>query len=183
MTDLENAIRATGLPLRYREIRPTGPPEWLERLSKVRDLLTNGTAILLHGERGRGKTQLAAELIREALEAGRTARYMELVDFFRALRDTFGTKEPSQKVIDQMVRPWLLVLDECHERSDTRWENIELTGVVSKRYNEERPTILISNLTREKLAEAFGPSAISRACHGGGAVELTGRDFRKEPMP
>jgi DNA replication protein DnaC len=53
-----------------------------------------------------------------------------------------------------------------------------LTHIIDGRYGNERPTILISNLTAGELTASLGDSITDRMRQGGGIIEITGASHR-----
>lgn len=156
-------------------------PDWFVTLYEELWLkLESGSTVLVYGPRGTGKTQLTVELIRKACRNHLASRYSRLSEFYRALKDTFGGDGKTEDVVKRFRRPWLLVLDECHDTSGTDWAQMELNDLIDYRYGEGRPTILVSNLTVPEMGEVFGPSVISRTWEGGGAYEVNQKNWRKE---
>lgn len=155
---------------------------WLAKLTEIASRVGTGFLIALIGDRGPGKTQMGVELIRRCCETGRSARYVTAMDFFIAVKASYGdgADERERAVIQSFARPRLLVFDEVQERGETDWENRLLTHLIDLRYREERDTLLIANLLREPFIESLGPSITSRLIETGGIVECSWPSFREE---
>ena len=92
----------------------------------------------------------------------------------------FRRDGPSEKAtVSKLIDAALLVIDEAHERSDSAWENSTLANVVDRRYDAERATILVSNLTKAAFAQAIGPSIVSRIHEAGETVVCDWGSFRQ----
>jgi DNA replication protein DnaC len=130
------------------------------------------------GNRGTGKTQLAAEIIKD-LEPDR-ATYTTAMALFLRIRATFdkAATENQKDIVRELSRTPLLVIDEMQERAESAWENQMLTHIIDGRYGNERPTILISNLTAGELTASLGDSITDRMRQGGGIIEITGASHR-----
>lgn len=172
----------TGLPTRYR--RRWEHPEdeqWKRRFQRIKDRLQNHRATLaIIGNRGTGKTQLAAEIIKDI--APESATYITAAELFLRLRASFdkGTSETESDIVRELSRAKLLVIDELQERSESAWENQRLTLILDKRYANERPTLLLSNLTTAELTASLGDSITDRMRQGGGVIEITGPSHRSK---
>jgi DNA replication protein DnaC len=169
----------TGWPTMWVDEVLSAPPtgeEWLTAARKAQDKIKTGGIILLCGHRGNGKTRMAAEF---AIRAG-SSRYRTAMRFFLEIRATFSNRDVSElDIIDDLAKTDLLVLDEMQERSETDWENRLLTHLIDARYAEKRPTILISNLTKQQLGKSLSPSVIDRIRGNGVSVEFNWESFRK----
>jgi DNA replication protein DnaC len=130
------------------------------------------------GNRGTGKTQLAAEIIKD-LDPDR-AIYTTAMGLFLRIRATFDkeAKETQERIVRELSRTPLLVIDEMQERAESAWENQMLTHIIDGRYGNERPTLLISNLTAAELTASLGDSITDRMRQGGGMIEITGQSHR-----
>jgi DNA replication protein DnaC len=71
------------------------------------------------------------------------------------------------------------VLDEFQERGETDFENKKITTIIDARYAHERPTILITNYTREKLASTLSPAVLDRIRENGCGLHFNWGSFRK----
>jgi DNA replication protein DnaC len=184
-------MSAFGWPDRYLE--PLDSPEgveWLSALSVANAIIGSGGILILHGKRGTGKTQLAAEVARSKrfpFDAGtkadpkRSAHYQTAMRFFLTVRATFkkGSDKTELDIIDRMTEPGLLVIDELQERGETAFEDRLLTHLIDARYGARRPTILIANLRRDELGKALGPSIVDRVHENGKSIDFTWNSYRR----
>lgn len=174
---------ASGIPPRYVEALENGVT-LTEEQERVRGLaaiiLAAGGFAAIIGPRGTGKTHLAAVIGQEACEQ-QSVRYLKVLDYFRAVKDTFGRDAAVSEsdVVKQHVAYGLLILDECHERSGSDWELTQLNDLLDRRYSSRRATLLISNQTRAALAENLGASICSRLREDGDVLELAGESYRE----
>ena len=185
-------LSAFGWPDRY--IEPLDTPEggeWLAGLALSYPVIESGGILILHGKRGTGKTQMAAEIARakrypidggNPLDAKRSAHYRTAMRFFLTVRATFkkGAVTSELEVIDQLTAPGLLIIDEFQERGETAFEDRLITHLIDARYGAGRPTILIANLTKEQLGPALGPSIIDRATESGRRIDFTWNSYRRK---
>jgi DNA replication protein DnaC len=182
--ELRRRWEAAGVPARHavkvKQLREATSGPWLEVYNRLRDQLGDGFIIALLGQRGTGKTQMAVCLIRDAVEAERTALYIRASDLFRELRSTFRTDadESERDVLQRICSVGFLVIDEAHEGAGTDYEARILTDIVDARYNRVLSTLLLSNLMADAFAQAAGPSIVSRMHECGGAIVCDWPSFR-----
>jgi DNA replication protein DnaC len=184
-------LSAFGWPDRYLE--PLDNPqggEWLAGIALSAPVIEQSGILILHGKRGTGKTQMAAEIARAKrfpLDAGtkadpkRSAHYQTAMRFFLTVRATFkkGSDKTELEIIDRMTEPGLLVIDELQERGETAFEDRLLTHLIDARYGAKRPTILIANLTKDELGKSLGPSIVDRIRENGRCIDFTWNSYRR----
>jgi DNA replication protein DnaC len=181
-TDYRAISSATGMPKRYRPDWPRPcDATWTENFRKVMAAVRSGAIIALIGNRGTGKTRLAAEAARNFAPAH--SSYTTAMGLFLRIRATFGKKkggESEDSIVNELSKSPLLVLDEVQERGNTPWEDRLLTHILDRRYGAMLPTVVIANLTESALIECLGDSIVSRLEEGGGILEITGPSHRSQ---
>lgn len=185
MADLARRLLGAGFPARH--VRQLGAGLHGPSLAKARELwprLAGGDALfLLTGDRGPGKTQMAAWWAGERVRAGQSAgRYVKCADLLGEIKATWheggrrvGTEHD---VLRKYRRAPYLVIDEFHERGGSDWENRCLVNLLDHRYDDMLATVLIANFAESKVAEAIPASVISRAQQTGGLVVCDWRGYR-----
>ena len=79
-----------------------------------------------------------------------------------------------------LVTPHLLVIDEVGATKPTEFELATLFNVINGRYEQQKPTVIITNLKPSELAEAIGERCVDRLREGGGiAVKFEWASARK----
>jgi DNA replication protein DnaC len=188
----EALFDASGCPDRHATnlyaIEEWQNPKWLE----LRDLFVqqagyaNGYLVALLGKRGVGKTQLAVSVVRKCAGELMTCQYVKAMDLFRDLRRAYAPVAKGERgereddIIDKWVGYDLLVIDECHQRGETDWEQNTLVNLLDRRYDSHNCTILIANQTRAEFAESMGSSIVSRIHETGEAFECDWGSYRKQ---
>ena len=84
------------------------------------------------------------------------------------------------QVVKKYTDAGLLVIDEFQERGETDFENKKITTIIDARYAHERPTILITNYTREKLASTLSPAVLDRIRENGCGLHFNWTSYRKQ---
>ena len=178
---IDRLINQCGLPSRHSKSFPREGKEWLATETRLKAKIGSGFIIALCGGRGVGKTQLAESLARESASQNRSSRYITAMEFFLEIKASFrpDSTVTEKQVIEEFIRPKLLIIDETQERGETKWEDGLLTHLIDRRYRQERDTLLISNQTKEAFAESIGPSIASRIIETGGIVLCNWPSFRK----
>ena len=157
---------------------------WRDKALGLIARLGQGGIVCLHGSRGGGKTQMAAQMAkamcrREAQQPDGGHRfpalYVRAMEIYMAIKATYtrDAGETEAEVVHRYCRPLLLIIDEAHEKPDSAWAMSLLTLIVDKRYAEGRKdTVIIANAqTAQEMAALVGPSIASRAVETGGMVD------------
>jgi DNA replication protein DnaC len=142
----------------------------------------NGTCLILAGNPGTGKTHLAAGVANYLLENGSTAVYSTAMTAIRAIRETWQNKtgKTESQVIQDFVKPDLLILDEIGVQHGTEAEKLHLFDLINARYEAVKPTLIISNLELDAVEQFIGERAFDRLREGGGkAVSFDWGSSRK----
>ncbi|WP_218056085.1 ATP-binding protein [Gilliamella sp. wkB108] len=138
---------------------------------KWEDRLKNGGGMVMVGLPGTGKNHLAVSIMKEIIKNHQHYVLLTSVNkIIREYRSTWSkdTTKSESEVIAEFSSPELLVIDEVGVQYGSDSERLIIFEIINTRYEEMRPTILISNETREQLAEIVGERVIDRMKDGGG---------------
>ena len=132
--------------------------------------LKSGASGMLIGNPGTGKNMLAALVCKTIYEQRFLSLHTTVAKLIRRVRATWrpGAEETERQAFAAFVKPSLLVVDEVGVQSGTDNEINILTEVINDRYEAVLPTMIISNLTFDKLESLLGPRIIDRLYDGGG---------------
>ena len=147
--------------------------------NRLLQLLQRGGMAGLLGEKGTGKTQMAAEAIRAFAAEGKNAIYMRAQELFDTARDAYNKKISEKEAIRRLVKTNLLVIDECQDRSNSEYEHRVLTLISDIRYGAMLPTLYMANLDAQKMREQLGGSISSRIDEMGTIFMCSWPSFRK----
>lgn len=151
---------------------------------KFDDRLANGGGLVLCGLPGTGKTHLACAIANQIAQHGRTSLFLSVMQAVRRVKQTYSreSEETEAEAINSFFRPDLLILDEVGVQFGSETEKLVLFEIINGRYEQMRPTILISNLTTAELGGFIGERALDRMKEGGGAVLAFDWDSRRSDV-
>lgn len=129
-----------------------------------------GRCLLLLGKTGTGKTHLAAAIADRVIRThGVIAVYVTVSTILQHIKGSYGNGEYTEReAFEHLTEPDLLIIDEVGATKQTEFEQATLFQVINGRYEDQRPTIVVSNLSPEGLKEAVGERCIDRLREGGG---------------
>lgn len=201
------------MPDRFGGGVPDGFPEWDAKDRELRRSIGTACLIALVGQRGTGKTQMAASVCLYAFTRAALNEPPEVSTYtgdhwqlhyerdkrirsdtvwaarYTTVLDMFADirmnnlASGESSAIAKWVRPGLLVIDEAQERGDTEFEQRVLTNLIDKRYGMMKDTIIISNLDPEALGKSLGPSIMSRMQETGKIIVCDWPSFRAKGNP
>ena len=173
---LDKVAEAAGIPAVYRTATVEQVP------AAVRAVLTPWTGaptfVLLYGAVGTGKSCAAAVKARAMLADGQAVKWVSTSRLLEAMR---ANLDGAAAIMCDLVTAPLLVLDDFASERATEWTTDRLALLVSSRWDDERPTVVTTNVGPVALAE-WHPRAASRLLSGL-VLQLAGRDRRLERKP
>jgi DNA replication protein DnaC len=172
------ALRARSLeariPKRYRSISfehsdvidmqrrcPTQVREIRDFAASIGANLDAGRGLWLTGGCGTGKTALAMIVSKAAIDAGRSVAIYSCPRLLSVIRDSIE-RGGVLDFLDRLADVDLLHIDDLGAEHRTEWVLEQLYTIVNARYEDERSTVVTSNLGRDELAEQLGERIVSR---------------------
>lgn len=135
------------------------------------EIAEEGRCMVLIGKPGTGKTHLGVAIANELLhKTSRTAVYRTVGSILQAIRATYDrhSERSEADILSSLVTPDLLVLDEVgvSKEQPSDFELTTLFAIINGRYEQMRPTVVISNLDAEQLPVAMGERCVDRLREG-----------------
>lgn len=143
-----------------------------------------GRSLLLLGNVGTGKTHLAAAIADYVIRNyGFNALYRTVYGILQHVKGSFDKESEynESEAFQAFIDPELLIIDEVGATKSTEFEQQTLFNIVNGRYEQQIPTIVISNLMPEELVQALGERCVDRLREGGGIAQtFTWGSVRKQ---
>jgi DNA replication protein DnaC len=135
------------------------------------DALKTGRCLLFVGRPGTGKTHLAVGIGLRIMGAeNRTVLFTTVMRAIRRVKDSWAkdSTETESQAIAALTYPDLLILDEVGVQFGSDFERNIMFDVLNERYEKRRPTILLSNLSKDELVGFLGERVFDRMREDGG---------------
>ncbi len=179
---LANKLGAALIPSRFRDRSFEGykatEPKQVKALTICRDYAENfrehfeaGRCLLLLGNVGTGKTHLAAAIANHIMHTSTaTAVYRTVGGILQHIKGSYDRESEYSEgeAFAAYTKPSLLIIDEVGATKPTEFELASLFNIINGRYEEQLPTVVISNLPAGELSGALGERCVDRLREGGG---------------
>jgi DNA replication protein DnaC len=135
-------------------------------------LSAEGTSLIFCGGVGTGKTHLAVGIANAVLAMKLRVRFASVMTAVRTVKETYskGSDDTERDALNEFIYPRLLVLDEVGAQFGSDTEKLILFEIINGRYEQMKPTVVISNLAKEALGEFIGERSIDRLRENGGRL-------------
>lgn len=176
---MESRLNRAGIPLRFRaksfatfvsdsDAKDKALSVAMEFASNFPQHRKDGTVVVFSGKPGTGKSHLATAIGQEVLPTG-TVLYISAIDAVRMIRDTWrrDSAKSETQVLDMLSSLDLLILDEVGVQYGTEAEQVTLFDIIDKRYRDQMPMILLTNLNTEAMKKFLGDRSYDRLREGG----------------
>lgn len=147
-------------------------PEQQAALSITRDYAASfwtekiniGGSLILAGDPGTGKSHLALAIAQHVMKRG-TVIYSDVMSVIRSIRSTWSRSSEiteTQVFDDYTLGCDLLIMDEVGVQRGTADEQMIIFDIINRRYRENQPMILITNLGGDEFQAFLGPRSYDR---------------------
>ena len=133
--------------------------------------------LLLCGNNGTGKTHLGCAVLREC--EGIYITSFKLCVEYESGSD-FKSKRNKLEVLDFYVKQKMLVIDEVGRFSDEKTEKAIIPAIINMRYEDDLPTVIISNLSKNEIVSYFGKATYDRMTETCTSIEFKAKSMRQE---
>lgn len=142
--------------------------------------IKTGRSLVFIGNVGAGKTHLAVGIAHDVMQQGYSALFASVMGAVRSVKETYGRKDLTEsQAIARLVEPDLLILDEVGVQFSSDTERLYLFEILNGRYENMRPTIVISNLDMAGIEDCLGQRVFDRLREGDGrAVTFAWDSYR-----
>lgn len=135
------------------------------------DHLKAGRCMLMLGKVGTGKTHLAVAIVQWLIrESGFAAVYRTVGGVMDEIRAAYDGQGSEAEIMKTLVGADLLVLDEVGATKATEFELATLFRIINGRYEQNLPTLIVSNLGPQELPAALGERCVDRLRENGGIL-------------
>lgn len=135
------------------------------------DNLEAGRCLILSGKVGTGKTHLAASIADYLInQTEYSVVFRSLHSILQAIKNTYGEDSTSSEmeIFKILTKPDLLIIDEIGATKSTEFELATLFALINTRYENQLPTVIITNLEAKELAGSIGDRCVDRLRENGG---------------
>lgn len=177
-----NKSNSSGVPPRFAEYsffnfecRKECEKKCFKKVVEFSSRENNEGVLLMTGAKGTGKTHLGAAAVRDTQD-----RNVSMEDLIYKVESSMNFKSPQteEEVFNDYSTVKFLVIDEVG-RSLKREKEIEiLSYILRKRYDNQIPTIVISNLEKKVLMKNLGEAVVDRLRETATSIEFTGESYR-----
>lgn len=148
--------------------------------------LAKGGSLVLTGRPGTGKTHLSTSIASFVAK-----NYLAVVVYgvthavLRDIKSTYSRENPrsEQTVVERLRRADLLVLDEVGVQTGSEHERLLMFDLLNDRYQELRPTILVSNLNVMALTKLLGERILDRYRECANVLSFDWDSYRGQRVP
>lgn len=149
---------------------------------RFEEVMKKGSCLIFCGDVGTGKTHLAIGIANEILKRDYHPVFVSVIKAIRKIKETYSRDSDltEDDAIKSFIEPDLLILDEVGVQFGSETEKLYLFEIINGRYEQMKPTLLISNLGTKELEGFIGSRVMDRLRESGGkAVIFNWKSYRR----
>jgi DNA replication protein DnaC len=183
-------LLASGIGLRYQRLgwedvdgaASGASKQMMKYLEKAEAYVRHGIGLVLHGDRGTGKTLFATLWLKGMIARGFDGQFSTFQDILDLYQSSWRKDDEKRAFERRVVNATLLVIDDIGRENQGR---LGVAGelvdrVIRNRVSAQRPTVITTNKTPEELAELYSLNALSLLSGCTRMIEFVGTDYRPE---
>jgi DNA replication protein DnaC len=146
----------------------------LDYANNFADIKKTGKSFMMLGSVGVGKTHLSIAIALEIMSNGYSTKFTSASKMLREIKETYrkGSERSEKDVMQDYTDCHLLIIDEVGVQRGNDYETNMMFDVINERYENLRPTIVLSNLTLDELKLFLGERVFDRLRENGGKAFL-----------
>lgn len=119
---------------------------------------------------GTGKTHIAIGIGLHVINHGHSVVFATVQRIMRRFKDSWrkNSEYTETQVMDELTTPDLLIIDEIGVQFGSEFEKNAMFDILNTRYENRRPTIMLSNLTQKEVNAFLGDRIFDRLREDGG---------------
>lgn len=141
-----------------------------EYVNQFDSVVKTGRSAIFCGKPGTGKTHLSVGIALAIMKSGKSALFTTVQRIVRRMKDAFrkDSEYSERDVLEILVYPDLLIIDEIGVQFGSDFEKNLMFDILNERYENRKPTLLLSNLTAQEIKEFLGERIYDRLREDGG---------------
>ena len=180
--------KSYGIPKRYRNVTMEyivnrGVPEQSKQnvadvqryIDNLEENLQKGNGMVMRGKVGTMKTTLAIAIMRAVIDNGRNAYFIPMANLMDRLFS--GTTDERSKLEHKLQTVSLLVIDDLGMEYEKGWVTAKIRAIINDRYNEEKSTIITTNLEKD-IADRYVDGMLDRIASTSTFSNFDGKSLR-----
>jgi len=134
------------------------------------DVLKTGRSVILCGLPGTGKTHIAIGVGLHVINHGHSVVFATVQRIMRRFKESWrkDSEDSETQVMEELTTPDLLIIDEIGVQFGSEFEKNAMFDILNTRYENRRPTIMLSNLTQKEVNSFLGDRIFDRLREDGG---------------
>lgn len=144
----------------------------------AKEFSENSCSILMKGNTGLGKTHLSLAIANEVLKKGYGVIYVSAPLLLQRLERNYFSSDKSDDIEQVVTDCDLLIIDDLGTEFKTPFSSSQLYNICNSRILKNKPIIISTNLSPEKMKDDYSERFVSRIFGGAQTLDFLGEDIR-----